>query len=206
MKIFGIGFHKTGTTSLAEALKILGYTVTGPNGVRNPNIATEVLDIAADLVARYDAFQDNPWPIIYKELDVRYPGSKFILTIRPPEDWIRSAVRHFGTTNTAMREWIYGVGHPAGHEDIYINRFNKHNRDVQEYFKDRPDDFLVMNLPAGDGWEKLCRFLGKELPDVDFPFANKAQDREKGPGVKAMVRKKVLSFGARVTRPVRRKK
>ena len=39
MKIFGIGFHKTGTTSLAQALKMLGFSVTGPNGINDPNIA-----------------------------------------------------------------------------------------------------------------------------------------------------------------------
>ena len=31
MKIFCIGFHKTGTKSLGLALGILGYKVTGPN-------------------------------------------------------------------------------------------------------------------------------------------------------------------------------
>jgi hypothetical protein len=30
-KVFGIGFHKTATTSLAKALSYLGYRVTGPN-------------------------------------------------------------------------------------------------------------------------------------------------------------------------------
>ena len=29
-KVFGIGFHKTATTSLAKALSYLGYRVTGP--------------------------------------------------------------------------------------------------------------------------------------------------------------------------------
>src|SRR5215472_9937783 len=38
-KVFGIGFHKTATTSLAKALSYLGYRVTGPNWVDNPNPA-----------------------------------------------------------------------------------------------------------------------------------------------------------------------
>jgi hypothetical protein len=28
---------------------------------------------------------------------------------------------------------------------------------------------LVMNIIEGDGWEKLCPFLNKEIPSVDFP-------------------------------------
>ncbi len=178
-KIFGIGFHKTGTTSLANALSCLGYRVTGPNGVDNPNIAEEVHEMAFDLVSKFDAFQDNPWPILYKELDHKFPGSKFILTVRPPDDWLRSMVNHFNEEETPMREWIYGVGHPKGNEDVYIARYERHNREVREYFKDRGKDLLVLNITAGEGWGKLCPFLGERIPAVRFPCANTALEREK---------------------------
>lgn len=177
-KIFCIGFHKTGTTSLAEALRKLGYRVTGPNGVHNPHISENVLAVAARAVERFDAFQDNPWPVIYRALDQRYPGSKFILTLREPKSWIRSQVQHFGRRDTEMRKWIYGVGHPEGNEELYLKRYATHNREVFEYFKDRPDDLLVMDLAKGDGWEKLCPFLGKPVPTEPFPHANKAADRQ----------------------------
>lgn len=106
-KVFCIGFHKTGTTSLGLALRELGYSVTGPNGIRDPNISQNVYDMAFRIVEQYDAFQDNPWPILYRELDDRYPKSKFILTLRSSESWIRSQVRHFGTQRTPMRAWIW---------------------------------------------------------------------------------------------------
>jgi hypothetical protein len=178
-KIFCIGFHKTGTTSLDVALKNLGYRVTGPNGVDDPDIEKNVLDMAYELVEKYDAFQDNPWPIIYKQLDVKYPGSKFILTLRDPDSWIKSQVKQFGHKETPMRKWIYGVGYPEGNEDIYIKRFKQHNIEVQEYFKDRPEDLLVMDFSKGDGWEKLCPFLGVDIPKISFPHANKSSEREK---------------------------
>lgn len=177
-KVFCIGFHKTGTTSLTVALQTLGYIVTGPNGVSDPNIAKNVYSMADFLVMKYDAFQDNPWPIIYQELDRKYPNSKFILTIRNSENWIQSLVRYFGSNETPMRKWIYGVGCPEGNEEIYIKRFEKHNKEVIDYFKQRPNDLLVMNLAQGDGWEKLCSFLGKDIPDLPFPHANKASDRK----------------------------
>ena len=178
-KVFGIGFHKTATTSLAKALSYLGYRVTGPNWVDNPNIGEEVYEMAFDLVSRFDAFQDNPWPILYKELDGKFPGSKFILTLRSTDDWIRSMVNHFNEEETPMREWIYGVGYPKGNEDIYVARYERHNRDVCEYFHDRGNDLLVLNITAGEGWEKLCPFLGKRVPPVRFPCANRASEREK---------------------------
>ncbi len=176
-KVFGIGFHKTATTSLARALTTLGYNVTGPNCVTDPNISRNALQIAYELAKKYDAFQDNPWPIIFKEMGQRYPESKFILTLRPTEKWINSQVAHFGRDTTPMREWIYGVGCPQGNEDIYIERYEKHNAGVLDYFKDRPDDLLVLKITEGEGWEKLCPFLNKEIPDIAFPNINKAKDR-----------------------------
>ncbi len=177
-KIFCIGFHKTGTKSMASALRILGYRVTGPNGVKDKNISSNVYSMAYDLVGKYDAFQDNPWPIIFKELDIKYPNSKFILTIRDSDSWIKSQVGHFGIKETPMRKWIYGFGCPEGNEEIYIKRFEFHNNEVLNYFKYRSKDFLVLDIPKGDGWEKLCQFLGDKIPNYPFPHANKAIERE----------------------------
>ena len=179
-KVFGIGFHKTGTTSLTRALKILGYKVTGPDGAHNPNIALEVNNLIFDLAEKHDAFQDNPWPLFYKELDIKYPGSKFILTLRPTEKWINSLTKHFGTKITPMREWIYGTGFgcPVGNEKRYIRRYEQHNKEVIEYFSQRPDDLLIFNLTEGDGWEKLCSFLNEPLQTSKFPHENSLVDRQ----------------------------
>jgi hypothetical protein len=175
-KVFCIGFHKTGTTTLEVALKKLGYRVTGSFGTKDPDIAGKVHEMAFATVGRFDAFEDNPWPILYKELDARFPGSKFILTRRPAEAWVRSQVKDFATTETPMRRWIYGedAGCPEGNEDVYIERYERHNREVLEYFRDRPNDLLVMDIPADAGWEKLCAFLGHDVPEKPFPHANKA--------------------------------
>lgn len=180
-KIFGIGFHKTGTTSLALALGELGYTVTGPNEVHNPDIARVALDVARGLVAAHDAFQDNPWPILFRELDREFPGSRFILTLRPTERWIRSVVEHFGEVDTPMRRWIYGVGHPQGNEAIFVERYEQHNREVLAHFADRPADLLTLRITEGEGWAELCAFLGVPAPDRAFPHANTAAERRRHP-------------------------
>lgn len=177
-KVFCIGFHKTGTTSLEVALGALGYRVTGPNGHLDPDIEKNALTVAYDLVEQYDAFQDNPWPILYKELDAKYPGSKFILTLRDSQSWIRSQVKYFGRRETPMRNWIYGVGNPEGNEAVYVERFEAHNREVLDYFRDRSDDLLVMDLAKGDGWEKLCPFLNLTVPVTPFPHTNKTVEKK----------------------------
>ncbi|MCW8091298.1 sulfotransferase family protein [Alteromonas sp. ASW11-130] len=177
-KVFCVGFHKTGTSSFTVAMRKLGYAVTGPDGVTDENIAENALSMALQKAHNYDAFQDNPWPIFYRELDAAFPNSKFILTERKPTAWINSQLTHFGDKCTPMRRWIYGEGCPLGHEDIYLKRYTQHIYEVKEYFKSRPRDFLTMNFAEGDGWEKLCTFLNEPIPDELFPNVNKASERK----------------------------
>lgn len=178
-KVLGIGFQKTATTTLAVALYILGYNVTGYFGVNDENIEEHIYDTAFEIADRFDAVQDTPWPLLYRELDERYPNSKFILTIRDTDRWINSVVKHFKGHEIPLHQWIYGVPAAKGYEDAYIKRYEGHNQEVLDYFKDRPDDLLVMDITKGDGWEKLCPFLGKEIPPVPFPKQNTASQKSR---------------------------
>jgi hypothetical protein len=173
-----VGFHKTGTSSVRDALMMLGYRVTGPNGTRDPDIAAKLESTVDALADLYDAFQDNPWPLVYRRMDARYPGSKFILTVRDESQWIESNVAHFGTTDTPMRTLIYGVGHPKGNEAVYVERMRRHNQEVAEYFGDRPNDLLTMDVTRNADWETLCGFLGLPVPQVPFPHAQSRRRRE----------------------------
>ena len=174
-KVFCVGFHKTGTSSLGAALDRLGYRVAGPFGVRDPDIAAYAMDEAFRRAAAHDAFQDNPWPLLYRELDERFPDSRFILTVRPEDEWMQSVLAHFGGRSTPMREWIYGdgAGDPVGHEAVYLDRHRRHVDDVRRHFAGRPADLLVMDLGEGDGWPQLCDFLAMDVPDEPFPHANR---------------------------------
>lgn len=177
LKVFGIGFHKTGTTSLDNALSQVGYRVTGPNGVNDANIKQSMIQMCTDIVPKYDAFLDNPWPLLYQRLDGMYPKSQFVLTLRPTDEWIGSIVNHFGSEKTEMRKMIYGVGCPKGNEAVYIDRYEQHNKDVLTYFENRPDDLLVLKVSEGEGWEKLSPFLGVDVIGNAFPHENKASNR-----------------------------
>lgn len=175
-KIIGAGFHKTGTSSLGRALERLGYRVGGPFGVRDADVARTALAEANRRLADLDAVQDNPWPLLFRELDAAWPGSRFVLTVRPTDEWWASVLGHFGGRSTPMREWIYGAGagDPAGHEARYRERYERHNAEVRAHFADRPDDLLVLDLGAGQGWAELCGFLGRPAPDEPFPRVNAA--------------------------------
>ena len=171
-KVFCIGFHRTGTKSLAQALRSLGYRVAGPTGAQNPAIAERAVAMALALATEYDAFNDNPWPLLYQTLDATFPGSRFILTMRGEARWIQSAVAYFGIEETPMRRWIYGPGTPSGNEATYVARYRRHNAEVLEYFQGR-DDLLALDLEGGRGWPELCGFLGVPVPNQPFPHLNR---------------------------------
>jgi len=196
-KVIGIGFHKTGTTTLKAALTSLGFNVQGVKKELATALFKDDLESVFKLTQGYDAFQDNPWPLLYKEIDKWYPNSKFILTIRDKERWIRSVVNHFGQKHTEMRRWIYGVGHPLGNESIYLEKYDKHNAEVVEYFRHRKEDFLVVDWEKGDGWKSLCDFLYEPFPDLPFPHAKKGNySKTKTSWIKQIVAevKKILRY------------
>ena len=171
-KIFCIGFQKTGTSTIRDALRLLGYRVCsvryhliGP--IRRGDFAP-----VEEVIAEFDAFQDNPWPLIFRELDAAHPGSRFIMTIRDEAPWLRSVVNHLGVLPDRMQKLVYGHGAPGGYEDVVLARYRRHNDEVFAYFADRPDDILVVDFSKGDGWAEICDFLGCDVPAVPLPHAN----------------------------------
>ena len=177
-KVFCVGFQKTGTTSLQYALSLLGYRTAGVLDVNHIETPEEMYVEAQRLVDQFDAFADNPWPIYFQEFDKMVPGSKFILTTRDPERWYSSVCKHFGDSDSKLRRWVYGVGTPVGNKSAYVSRLLAHQDDVRRYFEDRPEDLMEFDVSRGDGWPKLCSFLGKRVPDRFFPKLNTAAMRE----------------------------
>jgi hypothetical protein len=176
-KVFCIGFHKTGTSSMNQALSRLGYRVHGPMDSGDCPSREVLLERAIKLAHRYDAFEDNPWPIFFRELHQEFPNSKFILTVRDSRGWLTSVLKHFGHRSTPMRELIYGKGSPVGNEDIYLQRYRAHNSAVIQHFQDSPEHLLVLDVSASEPWRRLCDFLGQPIPLVSFPHANAATNR-----------------------------
>ena len=171
-KVFCLGWHKTGTTTLGSALIRLGYKVVGARLDTVEDLQAGRIENVLDLAREFDAFQDVPWAALFKELDAAFPGSKFIFVERDEETWLKSAARHFKDLHIPMHEWLYGTGELAGNEQQYLERYRAHNAEVKKYFQHR-DDFLVFSLDRGDGWPELCHFLSRPVPSAPFPHENK---------------------------------
>jgi 3'-phosphoadenosine 5'-phosphosulfate (PAPS) 3'-phosphatase len=177
MKIFGIGLSKTGTTSLSQALRILGLSTIDNPGVTH-YVPGDLSSIDPGILEENDAFTDTPIPSFYRELDKHFPGSRFILTVRDMDGWLLSCKKQF-TQKLSDKQ---NSAHNRLFTDLYDctvfdeQKFRKGYENfvngVMEYFSDRPGDLLVMDVSAGDGWEKLCPFLDRGIPGIPFPKAN----------------------------------
>jgi hypothetical protein len=181
-RIFGIGMHKTGTTSLHHALKILDFDSGHWNDAHWAKaIWREMSVYGKSRTLEYNhAVSDLPITVLYEELDRAYPGSKFILTTRNEGAWLKSVENHWDHKSNPFREaWstdpfthkIHKVlyGQKGFDALIFLARFRRHNQEVLEYFKDRPQDLLVMDMSNGSGWPDLCSFLDRPIPSCKYP-------------------------------------
>jgi hypothetical protein len=179
-KVFGLGLSKTGTSSLTEALNRLGvrsihypHDVQTHEQLRNGDYRLRILD-------EYQGVTDITVAPYFAQLDRTWPGSKFILTVREKESWLRSAELHW---RLLLEVWdrdpqfrrftefilasVYGTVGFNRERMSYV--YDAHVRNVTRYFQNRPDDLLVLDICAGNGWDALCRFLGLVAPDEPFP-------------------------------------
>lgn len=180
-RIFGIGMHKTATTSLHHAFQKLGYDSFHWDTNRKAfRIWNEMQAGRSLFLEQYYAFCDNPIPMLYKELDKAYPGSKFILTTRSLINWISSVKGLYDPKVNPHYDWDKQPWTNQIHRALYgrtdfdektmISRYLTHNTDVVDYFQDRPQDFLIMRMDEGAGYPELCNFLGNlPIPREPYP-------------------------------------
>jgi hypothetical protein len=204
-KVFGIGFNKTGTTSLAAALARLGYRVAP----QSPAVRLfdqvwhhQHCDELLRFCQHYDAFQDIPFsmPGVYRLIDAAFPKAKFILTTRANADiWFDSLYRFtaqqyqqfhgVAPTLEAMQQypvgtdWIvykvhrfvfeagkYGLWNRERYQGVY----ERHNAGARDYFRDRPTDFLELDVAGADALDRLSTFLGFAATGDPMPHLNES--------------------------------
>ncbi|USW48741.1 hypothetical protein Slin15195_G020600 [Septoria linicola] len=189
-KVFVLGFSKTGTTSIGDALERLGYRRLGWRDVRSRHMVYTWahdgdLTTLVEQTRNYDAFEDLPWPMVYKEMSELYPDAKFVLSLRKDEEtWLKSMKRHMGRGEWLPYEWFYGATKFQGNEDIIRESYANHTRDVREYFKDKQDKYMEMSIDDGDvNWDVLCQIAqcpGGRVPSISFPKSNPASSWDMG--------------------------
>lgn len=181
-KVFGIGWAKTGTTTLGKVFVALGYKHKTQDFTLLDDLMLGNYDKLNQVIKDHDSFEDWPWLLMFKQLDVLYPKSKFILTIRDSESWIKSYRNMLKTENNSEytnknRSFLYGEKFPNVSDERLLYRYNYHIAEVKNYFRYRPNDLLIVDWSKGDAWKKVCNFLNKKIPNKPFPHANKGTYR-----------------------------
>jgi hypothetical protein len=192
-KIFGIGYPKTGTSSLAESLVHLGYDTFHHYG--QPIWERSLVNDLSNLRSlEFDAYL-NVFPKAFYLYDSTFPNSKFILTTRESQSWLKSFTRQnrgldkqIDNRDETFRaflsrrgadldaasiytiiEAIESFGSIRSHES-FIYKLEQHTREVEYYFRDRPDDLLVLPLDSPNKSVLLSNFLSKEWPaGIKYP-------------------------------------
>jgi hypothetical protein len=190
-KIFCIGFYKTGTTTIFEALRILGYhTVNGDKPGSYPGAddgetlirRIDAGDFRLPTFEMFDAFTDNPYFRIWREIHSLYPDARYILTVRDESAWIRSCVSFYrGRRIRPMRVWMFGRNADPSRDEqsrsAWLDAYRAHNAAVRGFFRDRPHQYLELDPTREAGWNRLCAFLGAPVPELPWPHANPRKRR-----------------------------
>jgi len=186
LSVIGAGFGRTGTESMKTALEILGLGPCHHMKELNANPAQRALwrQIAKgntldweQAFAGYRSCTDWPSAFYWRELSAAYPDAKILLTLRDAESWyasVQNTILKSLTGNadpdsvgvTLIAERVFG-GRPEDRAHA-MGIFEKNTAEVRAAFD--PDRLHVHSL--GDGWEKLCQFLNKPVPDTPYPHSN----------------------------------
>lgn len=173
-KVFGIGLSKTATTSLSAALEMLDYR-TKHFPIRMIKYESGELDIKPRYAKKYDAMTDIPIARFYQKLYHHFPDAKFILTLRDMDGWLDSCRRHFWPGQILKgNNWINKL-HKEVYNAIdfdkseYKKAYRTHKNEVFDFFEDKKDQLLVIDITDGDGWKPVCKFLNEPIPSEDFP-------------------------------------
>jgi Sulfotransferase domain len=199
LQIIGAGFGRTGTLAAKLALEKLGIgrcyhmmEVFGrPEHVALWHDAAHGKRVDWDaLFAGFDATVDWPACSFWRELSEHYPDAKVLLTVRDAERWYESV------HNTIYQAMTHAIPegappHARMHRDMVLKLvldstfggrfedrahaiavFERHNEAVRRAIA--PERLLVYEV--AEGWEPLCRFVGRPVPDEPFPRINTTEE------------------------------
>jgi hypothetical protein len=140
----------------------------------------------------YDATSDFISAAFYKEMLAKYPDSKVILTERPVDSWFKSVkntifkaviAAHESKDERNPSDQYYEFSElgatltfdgllrdreKLNDEELFKNMYLEHNAEVKRVV---PAERLYV-MQTGEGWEGICKFLEKDVPDVPYPNLN----------------------------------
>ncbi|NOX29391.1 MAG: sulfotransferase [Actinobacteria bacterium] len=172
-KVFGVGLARTGTTSMHQAMGLLGLN-SAPDSI-------PLLDsIDENFLACHDAFFDNPIPFRYRQLEAVCPDARWIVTQRPVEQWLDSMQWLFGPGLDRLDPQTRAIGDRV-HRELYGSDtfdaqhlgtiYERHYDELAGWVSGR--DAIWIHVDRGITWEPICELLDLDVPAEPFPHSNK---------------------------------
>lgn len=180
-KIFIISLPRTGTTSICLYLLDCGLKVA------HTAYSDRVFE-QADVIADTPAFVD--YPMLYN----RYPDAKFVYLERSLPDWIPSIRR---LLQTMRKQWLRdcmffekdikrcfqyvfpGFEAKKDFKNTYLQAiYDCHKADVLNFFVDKPEQFLRLDIGQVGAGKMLRQFCGIEAQKCcydELPHVNKGR-------------------------------
>ena len=149
--------------------------------------------------SKYKATTDWPSAGHWKEQLAYYPDAKVVLTLHPKgaEGWYKSCMNTIFILTPDGPIYNFGIrvalywGFPVGGYSEMVRKcisrnalnydYSKENiirayeEHIETVIRECPEDKLLV-FKATDGWEPLCKFLGKPVPDVPYPNVNDSEE------------------------------
>ena len=145
------------------------------------------------LLGSYSAVADLPAIVFAEDLLQCYPDAKVVLVERDIEKWYQSFNEgvilnvwnptfrviarldsHFvGKLGSTSARWTEGWMRAHSQQEMQEKARSKYREHYALVESVTPSERLL-KFKLEDGWGPLCKFLGKPLPDVEFPKVNEA--------------------------------
>ena len=180
-KIFCIGLHKTGTSSLHHYAKNSNLNSTHSINWNNNFIKINSYDFFCDGGSH---FNNTDKEFNFIDLYTRYPDSKFILQTRDTKKWVISKCKHCGWENNTVLEIndITKLKHDTWRYKSILNieKFITHKivyeSKVMDFFeKNDKSRLLIIDVTTNkDSCAILNKFLGINVIS-EIPHVNKCQ-------------------------------
>lgn len=190
LSVIGAGFGRTGTESMKLALEMLGLgpchhmkeVIADPEQVRIwRTIGRGGAPNWEEAFAGYGCAVDWPSAYFWRELSAYYPDAKVLLTLRSPDSWYASMEKTIfkSLAESSDRE---SVGVKLIAERVFDGRLDEREHAISIYENNTAEvqaafgENRLLTYNIGDGWEPLCRFLDKPVPDAPYPRTNSTED------------------------------
>lgn len=169
-RIAVVGPVKSGVTSLRAALTELGYNPIPERPVYHAWFKTWNIARMMTAAQEFDCLLDLPWALMFTQIHLSYPATRFIMTDRAADAIARSEWRW---KQKQRVNWPKGEPGKAWLRKR-IADINRLKKNIREYFRKQKIDILEWDCER-HGWPELCAFLGCAKPDKPFPHLNKTR-------------------------------